>query len=92
MTASADPVGWETGRWLSAPSYRAHPRLYHTGCVGLSLTLPLLEVDLLCRMETGPPRCDPKLTCSEQDAIAQDNRANVQSVVADRHRRNRNLS
>ena len=29
MTASADPVGWETGRWPSAPSYRAHPRLYH---------------------------------------------------------------
>ena len=28
MTASADPVGWETGRWPSAPSYRAHPRLY----------------------------------------------------------------
>ena len=22
------PVGWETGRWPSAPSYRAHPRLY----------------------------------------------------------------
>jgi hypothetical protein len=21
-------VGWETGRWPLAPSYRAHPRLY----------------------------------------------------------------
>ena len=28
---------WETGRWPSAPSYRAHPRLYLTGCVGLSV-------------------------------------------------------
>src|SRR5215475_6920658 len=29
-TASGDPVGWETGRWPLAPSYRAHPRLYLT--------------------------------------------------------------
>ena len=27
-TASGDPVGWETGRWPLASSYRAHPRLY----------------------------------------------------------------
>jgi hypothetical protein len=25
-----DERGWETGRWPSAPSYRAHPRLYQT--------------------------------------------------------------
>ena len=24
-----DERGWETGRWPSAPSYRAHPQLYH---------------------------------------------------------------
>src|SRR5262249_33070822 len=24
-----DERGWETGRWPMAPSYRAHPRLYH---------------------------------------------------------------
>ena len=26
-----DERGWETGRWPQAPSYRAHPRLYHLG-------------------------------------------------------------
>src|ERR1700742_4872193 len=26
--ARFDERGWETGRWPSAPSYRAHPRLY----------------------------------------------------------------
>jgi hypothetical protein len=26
-----DERGWETGRWPWAPSYRAHPRLYHSG-------------------------------------------------------------
>ena len=26
--ARFDERGWETGRWLLAPSYRAHPRLY----------------------------------------------------------------
>jgi len=40
---------------------------------------------VLCRTDA----IDPKLTGSEQDAIAQDNRANVQRVVADRHRGNR---
>jgi hypothetical protein len=26
-----DERGWETGRWPQAPSYRAYPRLYHSG-------------------------------------------------------------
>ena len=26
-----DERGWETERWPWAPSYRAHPRLYHSG-------------------------------------------------------------
>ncbi|MGH7428521.1 MAG: hypothetical protein ACREJ4_09260, partial [Candidatus Methylomirabilaceae bacterium] len=25
-----DERGWETERWPQAPSYRAHPRLYHS--------------------------------------------------------------
>jgi hypothetical protein len=29
-----DERGWETGRWPWAPSYRAHPRLYHARRTG----------------------------------------------------------
>ena len=35
-----DERGWETGRWPSAPSYRAHPRLYRRrpgSCAGKGL-------------------------------------------------------
>src|SRR5215831_15522571 len=28
--ARFDERGWETERWPMAPSYRAHPRLYHS--------------------------------------------------------------
>jgi hypothetical protein len=53
-------------------------------------TLPLLEVGQTYHSGADPSQFDPNLTCSEQDAIGKDDRANVQSVVADRHRGNRN--
>src|SRR6266513_1589445 len=38
-----DERGWETGRWPLAPSYRAHPRLYHPGGTGIQTRLLLRE-------------------------------------------------
>src|SRR5262252_2601627 len=32
--AQFDERGWDTGRWPLAPSYRAHPRLYHSRKLG----------------------------------------------------------
>jgi hypothetical protein len=37
---ATDERGWETGRWPSALSYRAHPGLYHIGSSSPRLGLP----------------------------------------------------
>ena len=45
-----DERGWETGRWPSAPSYRAHPRLYRVRPAGKGQSMAALpgtsDIDL----------------------------------------------
>src|SRR5262245_56372071 len=67
VTASGDPVGWETGRWPSAPSYRAHPRLYLyvpdqtffivAVCWGMTDTLQVITPRISdCTAHLAPPQ------------------------------------